>query len=91
MERFHTEGFEFLIYIMKTQPESEIIDVRVATIKDGQLQYNFSIWTFSDDDQDYTLVKKEEDHYFAVMYLDAKIIGKYYFETGVVEQTNNNQ
>lgn len=89
IETIQSDELDFLIYAMKLQPKNELIDVRVATIYNGDLMYNYSVWGFSENNNNYSLIKKENDKYIVELYLNSKIKTKYYPDIGLIEHLEN--
>lgn len=85
IERIDVGNYQYLIHMLALNPGHKFVDIKMATLKNDSLLYNFPIWNYSENKQDYTLLKKRGINYFVEIYRDSKIIAKYFPETGIVE------
>ncbi|MEL6833891.1 MAG: hypothetical protein AAFP77_12935 [Bacteroidota bacterium] len=62
--------------------KEEVIDIRVATYIDDALVYNLPVWSYSNNQSDYTRIRKTKGQYTIEMYNNGQVLHTYYPEQG---------
>ena len=73
---------------VKLEIQEDILEIRAATLQNGELLYNFPIWKYSEVWEDYTLIKEINGELVAVVYRAGKVLGKYNISTGKTTDLN---